>query len=42
MRKTLARTRHEFKQARTVIEVQKKVSGLLGLEIPPDEPGQPG
>ena len=41
VRKTLARTRHELKQARTVIEVQKKVSGLLGLAIP-DEPGQPG
>ncbi len=41
VRKTLARTRHELKQARTVIEVQKKVSRLLGLEIP-DEPGQPG
>ncbi len=41
VRKMLARTRHELKQARTVIEIQKKVSGLLGLEIP-DEPGQPG
>ena len=40
VRKTLARTRREPKPARQVIEVQEKISRLLGLETP-DEPGQP-
>lgn len=37
LRKQLARTQEELRQARLIVEAQKKISEILGIALPPKE-----